>query len=861
MESYTSEALAGQAESRWTAFGRMAAGAVGLLLVIVVTAFLLQEKSGLERIRDVGTIQSDFSWEVSAAGDSVYVMSRIVAQDFEPDPVPAVGDTLIAISGELATTEQVRALFMKLEMPAETSATLTFRGENRTTETVIYFRPEQPRTYLMIVLIDMLRFVIAFAFLGVGLWAFFAQPNSHQVRVFAWFSFSMTGMMLSGVNVVDEGYSSFTIPYWTEIEQGLGFLSLGVATFWLHLQLVFPRPFAWYGRNAKWLLPVVYAPWLQFLLFTVLSATGVMNTDNNLLNFMAMLQAVVLLVGFVLLAWRYHKSVDRVESRQLGLVLWGTGVGLGGLLGLIILSVFIQDWLKLDPNRMLLLIVIGFLLLLLTPVTFAYAFTRYRLLEVQGKLKRGTRYLIAAVLAFTGLFAVLYFIGQYTLFGSGIANSPWAMLMVMLFALAAGRVSLRMNKVLEQQFFPERKQLREKLERAIDRTTAIGDSESFWSELGDRFRESLRIETIQPVLAVENGGQYLLPTREHTPFMNNSDFVLRLAQERRPVFVDEILASGRSVLSADEHRWLAGNNVAVVLPLVTQQRMAGFLALGYKSEKEDFAPEELTVLGNLAPQLAMASENLRLIEENVEKRRLEEQMQIARRIQEGFLPRELPQTIGLEVATHSRFSLEVAGDYFDVMTLPDGETVTAIADVSGKGAGAALLMANLQASLRTAVEAGIPLTKAIAQVNNLIFRNTPPEQYITFVAALFDPRTSKLRYVNAGHNPPIVVRADGSVEELPATGLILGAIPNMKYEEGETPFHPGDVLVLYTDGVSEAMNDYEVEYGEDRIRDFTIQHRMESPARLVALLEDDVECFCGRIPNEDDSTMVVVKRI
>ncbi|MBK6911179.1 MAG: SpoIIE family protein phosphatase [bacterium] len=851
----------GSGVSRSTELLRAFAGLVGLLLVVLLTASVWQEQSGLIRVRFAGTLQGDSEWAVRPNGDSVRVLTRLVATDFLPDPLPAVGDTLIAISGETLTPALYRALFVERILPSDTTIALTYRGARGTVETMGHFRPDPAPTFFMTVVIDALRFLIAFAFLGVGLWAFFAQPNSQQVRVFAWFCFAMVAIMLTTVNVVDPRFATFQIPFRDTVEAILGGLAIGSATFWAHLQLLFPKPLEVCARYGRWLITLIYTPWVGFGVLTVLSSLNIIGETDSIAGVFGLVQVALLLIGFVILGWRYRKSVDRVESRQLRLVLLGTGLGIGGFVGLIFITNLAQDWLRDDPMRLMLMIVVGFLFLLLTPISFAYAFTRYRLLEVQGKLKRGTRYVIAIVAAFLALFGVMYAVGQYTLFGSGISDSPWAMLLVMLFALGVGRISNRLSKILEQQFFPERKQLRERLEGAIERTASIGDSGSFWDDLGTRLQQSLRIQTVQPVLAGENGGQFLLPSREHTPFVLNSDFMARLSRERRPILVDELVASGRSVLSDDEHRWLSGNNVALVLPLITQQRMSGFLALGFKNEEEDYAPEELTLLGNWAPQLAMASENMRLIEENVEKRRLEEQMQMARRIQEGFLPRELPMTIGLEVATHSRFSLEVAGDYFDVLTLPDGETVTAIADVSGKGAGAALLMANLQASLRTAVEAGIPLTRAVAQVNNLIFRNTPPEQYITFVVVSFDPRTSQLRYVNAGHNPPLLVRKDGAVEELPATGLIIGALPNMIYEECSTPFLPGDLLVMYTDGISEAMNDAEEEYGEARLTGLARQLRDQSPARIVAAMEDDVERFCGRIPMEDDSTMVVVKRM
>jgi sigma-B regulation protein RsbU (phosphoserine phosphatase) len=255
----------------------------------------------------------------------------------------------------------------------------------------------------------------------------------------------------------------------------------------------------------------------------------------------------------------------------------------------------------------------------------------------------------------------------------------------------------------------------------------------------------------------------------------------------------------------------------------------------------------------------VAAENMRLLEENVGKRRLDEQLQMARRIQHGFLPRQIPQTTGLEVAASTRFCLEVAGDYYDIIPLPGGETVLAVGDVSGKGAGAAMLMANLQASLRTAVGVGATLPEVMGRINELIVGNTPPEDYISFFVAVFDPVHRRLTYVNAGHNPPLLRGASGRIEPLDVGGLILGFMNEVRYEQATVALAPGDLLLLYTDGVSEAMNSAEEEFGENRLRSFLGRYDGQVPAEALALLEREVLKFHGRADLEDDFTLLLAR--
>ena len=283
--------------------------------------------------------------------------------------------------------------------------------------------------------------------------------------------------------------------------------------------------------------------------------------------------------------------------------------------------------------------------------------------------------------------------------------------------------------------------------------------------------------------------------------------------------VDEAILGAPIPMDDDEMNWLMRNRVAMLLPMVSHGRLIGFLGFGMKTEREDYAPEELQILSSLAPQVALASDNIRLVEENLEKRRMEEELQVARKVQERFLPKELPQTPGLSIAARSVFCLEVAGDYYDVIAHPDGRTALAIGDVSGKGAGAALIMANLQASLRALCCLNITLDDMMLRINDLIHQNTEPDQFISFFVGVFDPRERVMRYVNAGHNFPILVRADGRQQMLDEGGLILGPFPDATYEQGSVRLASGDSLLLYTDGVSEAMNDDGDELGEDLVRD------------------------------------------
>ncbi len=395
------------------------------------------------------------------------------------------------------------------------------------------------------------------------------------------------------------------------------------------------------------------------------------------------------------------------------------------------------------------------------------------------------------------------------------------------------------------------------MEDFIQRTGSFPDRETLFNQFEKRMHEAIGVRKVVTVLR-NTDGSFVTPNGKKVPFNDQSDLIEHLEKTEFPTLLDEAMAGLRIPFTDRQMAWIQNNQVIVVIPMFARLRLIGFLALGSTVRGGDYTPEIIEILNAITRQIALASENLRLLEENLEKRRLEEQLSIARDIQHGLLPQSIPDTPGLDVAANCRFSLEVAGDYYDVIALRDGKTVFAVGDVSGKGAGAALIMASLQASLRTAVKAGIDLRKLVSEVNDLIWQNTPIEQYITFFVGMFDPNDYSLTYVNAGHNPPMLLgKKSGTITELNDGGLILGMMPGVEYVNGKVILEPHDRLILFTDGVSEAMNSTDEEFGEHRIGQLMQKSQSESCKEAVKLIEREVIKFHGSNTFDDDFTLLI----
>lgn len=329
-----------------------------------------------------------------------------------------------------------------------------------------------------------------------------------------------------------------------------------------------------------------------------------------------------------------------------------------------------------------------------------------------------------------------------------------------------------------------------------------------------------------------------------------------LTKVKAPVTVGDMIVTG----TIDPRPVLSSLELHAVVPMALQGQTRGVVVLGEKLNREPFSAEDFEFLSALGSLAIIALENARLFKEAIEKQRMEDELLIARDIQKGLLPSVLPMIPGMDIAAANYSSKQVGGDYYDVVPLDDDRFIIAIGDVSGKGTPAALLMANIQATIRALVPLHLPLSELTARVNNLMCQNTGGDKFVTFFWGALDHRNHTLRYVNAGHNPPYLLHGDGSMDRLDKGGMILGVMETMiPYEEGEVRLREGDLLVLFTDGVSEAMNPAAQEYGEQRLEGMLSRAGDRDARSLIESIHRDIQAHAAGAAQSDDITMMIVR--
>ena len=321
----------------------------------------------------------------------------------------------------------------------------------------------------------------------------------------------------------------------------------------------------------------------------------------------------------------------------------------------------------------------------------------------------------------------------------------------------------------------------------------------------------------------------------------------------------EFLSSVEDLVRAEPGDVLDQNNMAIALPIQQQGSVHGVLCLGAKMNRAPYHRKDIEFLYALGSLAVTSIQNAELVEERIARQRLEEELRMAREIQRNLLPASIPKIPGLEVATLALPSREVGGDYFDIVSITKDRTLFMIADVTGKGAPAALLMSSIHACTHVMLPMDLTLQEAIERTNSVLYENTAADKFITAFAAIYYPDRS-LSFVNAGHEAPLLIRANGEVEHLTDGGPLLGIIPNVPYFPGYITLAPNDFIVLFTDGVTEAMGEAMEEYTEQRLLDLLTANSSCSPAALIELVQNDIENFTGPVAAlSDDRTLIILK--
>ena len=520
-----------------------------------------------------------------------------------------------------------------------------------------------------------------------------------------------------------------------------------------------------------------------------------------------------------------------------------------------------------------------FTMVLVFPLTLAYVIVVHRAMDVRVVIRQGLQYVLArgGIRVIQIALLVGATITATTLLTASNAGVPSvAIVVVGLAAVAAlgGRFADRLRRWVDRRFFREAYEADAILSDLAAKVRTMVETRPLLETVATRIAESLHIPRIAILLDDEGALQpafalgYGEPPAVAIP--SGGVTVSRLRKQQHALVRFDDADSWVQLTTGDERRALETLEPELLLPLSLNEKILGIMSLGPKQSEEPFSKTDIRLLDSVAAQTGLALENGRLTAavaaEVAARAKQARDIEIARDVQQRLLPQEFPPISGLDYAGTCRAALGVGGDYYDFIPLSGTLLGIAIGDVSGKGIPAALLMASLRAYLRGAqtIHHQADLTEVMRNLNMLVYESSAANRYATFFYGELDLTTRVLTYVNAGHNPPMLFRRgaiDAQVDRLDTGGPVIGLIEDCTYQQGTVTLTAGDVLVAYTDGISEAMNGANEEWGEDRMMAAVEPKRSASAATLIDVLMNAADTFVAGAPQHDDMTLLVVRAV
>lgn len=652
----------------------------------------------------------------------------------------------------------------------------------------------------------------------------------------------------------------------------------------LYFAAIFPEPQPFYFKYKR-LLQLAFLPTVLHLFLVVLLAEperflsmlnigssipilsailavvlGILRIIASFIGFLLLIHSrffSIINLGYVVLAlYIFYYGFKRIDNprlkQQVKVVIYGISIGVGlYTLAFIIPTIFSINLLNPIRDTMVMLgLIVG-------PGSISWAIVKYQFLDIGLIARKSLVYSISTAIVVGGYLLIVLQAGSIIQNLIGRESQMMNVLVIIVMLLFFQPIYNQVDDFVKRIFIRSRGDYSQLLESFSREILTVFQSEKLVTTVKEMLNREMFIENIEFCFP-EGEREFRISSAdagEHPVEMEEGVYNY-LISKKAPLFVDEI--SSR----IDEKCFggsLAHNGAEVIVPLVRKEKIAGVLLLSAKVAGFRYSSEDMLFLKILSNQVVAALENVELYQESLEKHRLEEELSVARQIQMGLLPKELPSLQNFDFAAFIEPSRQVGGDYYDFIPTALGRTGVVIADTSGKGVPAALMTARMQVMMQSEAKFGKSLMDIMSSVNNFLSFSTSADRFATCLYGEIDDLNRRFHYCNAGHNYPLLFRRDGAVEKLDKGGLLLGAFPNVNYEMGEILFEPGDLMILYTDGLSEAMDDKNIEYGEGRIIENVLKFKSQPPEIICSMIVKSVRQFAAGFDDLDDMTLVVIK--
>ena len=718
--------------------------------------------------------------------------------------------------------------------------------------------------------------VLAFFWILIGFVVLMAKPDGIVQKLF--YGIGAASVLLS-LQVIFQAGIFDNYQFWRTIFSFiLGYfwaLSLCFLPFLvLYFFWTFPKPFKFLEK--KFIKPAIFIlPGILFIYtFTIELLTFLFQAISVLdfFKFIAILYIIfwaAYVVAYISLAINYRRLKTKEEKKPVFIILaaFTFSIIASGYTGFIVPA--ITDTIFNSPEYYAPIV-----LVVIFPLAFGYAIFKYQLMDVSAVIKNTITYGTATITVLVLYFLIVYLLGQTisnaigTEYQGVIAGAAF-----IIFAIIFQSTKNKFQDFLTQRFYPEQFAYQKMLLSFSSEVSTLIGADNILDSMKDAFVDGLKLKTFGILIKKRDSGKLGLVRNVGLSVDN-----LELAAPALNSFVQE-----KSLISQNIHieqndfqnvfpesaQLLLKENIYTIIPMIIKSRVIGLLLFGLKHSGSQFSGKDIELLSASANQSAIAIENARLYESEAEKHNIERDLDLARKIQQGLLPKCIPEMNGLDICGQMVPAQQVGGDYFDLIPLTDLATDTAekkiyviVGDVSGKGLSASLYMTKLQTMMRLACKTERSPKDILVEINKSLYESIERNWFVTLTLALFDTEKKTVRFCRAGHMP-ILIAKNGTVNSYKTQGLGLGLEYGLIFErtliEEEIPLRVGEIYAFFSDGITEAMNEKKDLFGEDKLADLLKNQTSLRSSEIMELVWDDLTVFRGKAAPSDDMTMVLVK--
>jgi sigma-B regulation protein RsbU (phosphoserine phosphatase) len=786
------------------------------------------------------------AWRMIPKRNDAYLITDVVPGGVSDKAGIKDGDVLLKINGKSFTTYTPdQAMSIVNAIPRGDSATYLISRDGSVFETKV----EMLKVFNIVFLADLL-FALGFAF--VGFIVVFTNPKGIVQRAFAYLSLWV--ILIFGLTAL---YAQDQPAWWVRTLFGFVLLArIFAPAVYINFFLKFPVQSHLNARRT--FITIVLISVLAYLLLSINVLTQ--RLPQWLLIVLMNFAALFFVAGLIIFTYNYFKYVEKARRKQLRPILFSYVIGVAAFAFIFYLN-FTNPYLIFIKPSML----IPSLLVLLLPLSFGYSIFKYRLMDTHFIIKKSIIYGII-----TTMIALIYLILVFgagtllkTVFGQ-TENQALTIIALIIIAFIFDPLKRRVQEWVDRIFYRERYNYQKALLDFSRKLPMQLNVNQIVGSVINTISSTMHIDRIAGVLLEASNGNACFARNipeELCRYDQDPGGLLSILKDKKEPLNTSLLVDERYLYNISDYEIdkIKRSGIEVIVPMIAKNNVIGFINTGPKLSEKVYSQEDIDLLTTVAGQAAIAIENARLYEKEKTLYKVESEIKLASKIQTEWLPKASPLIEGFEVSGMSMPAEVVGGDYFDYIDLGGNNISFVIGDVSGKGLPAALLMANARAILRSQALTHVDTITCVKHTNRQIYISSTDDMFVTLFFSMLDVKSKTLYYTNAGHNFPIVFSGGSKTRELSEGGLPLGVEKDSGYKSGKLKMRKDDILLIYTDGITEAFNDSGEMFGEERLYNCVWNNMIKPASVIIDSILKEVQFFKAGAPVNDDMTLIVLK--